>query len=102
MDKVQEIMALVTRAMDRAMWAGELILDDSGEFNDRFNEAAKLRSNVESKLRELLERKPLSHSRIIELQESHVGGISTTYPLDDSDWLNFARAIEIEHGIKGA
>lgn len=86
MDKIQEIMALV------------------GEYGsmvkcEQFDECDDIYSDIESKLRALLERKPLSHSRILELQESHVGGICPSYPLDSSDWCNFTRAIEIEHGI---
>lgn len=52
---VQEIMGLVSHAMDSAMWAGELILDeDRTHFDSRFEEANDARSLIESKLRELV------------------------------------------------
>ena len=43
--------------------------------------------------------KPLTDEQILKLQESYVGGVSPQYPLDSSDWINFARAIEINHKI---
>lgn len=107
MDKLKEIMELVSK-FAKAQITYESVLDIpiseiDGDSLDRASyDVKRTHDALESSLRALLERNPLSHSRIIELQESHVGGISTTYPLDDSDWLNFARAIEIEHGIIGA
>lgn len=54
-DKIQEIMGLVSHAMDRAMWAGELILDeDRVHFERRFEEANAARALIESKIRELV------------------------------------------------
>lgn len=47
-----------------------------------------------------LQRVPLSDSRLLELQESYVGAVCPQYPLDSSDWINFARAIEAAHNIK--
>ena len=46
-------------------------------------------------------RKPLTDEEILHRVDTHVGGPSPSYPLDNSDWLNFARAIEAAHGIKG-
>ena len=45
------------------------------------------------------QRVPLSDARIFDLQEKYVGAICPQYPLDSSDWLCFARAIEAAHGI---
>ena len=45
-------------------------------------------------------RKPLSVEKILHLVETHVGAPSMSYPLDNSDWINFARAIETAHNIK--
>lgn len=42
---------------------------------------------------------PLSDEQIADLQEKYVGGPCPSYPLDASDWINFARAIETAHGI---
>lgn len=44
-------------------------------------------------------RNPLTDEQINHIQETHVGGPTPSYPLDPSDWLNFARAIEHAHGI---
>lgn len=44
-------------------------------------------------------RNPLTDEQINHIQETHVGGPTPSYPLDPSDWLNFARAIEYAHGI---
>ena len=46
------------------------------------------------------QRKPLTDEEILHRVDTHVGGPSPSYPLDNSDWLNFARAIEAAHGIK--
>jgi hypothetical protein len=46
------------------------------------------------------QRKPLTDERILHFVNTHVGGPSPGYPLDNSDWINFARAIEAAHGIK--
>ena len=46
------------------------------------------------------QRKPLSLEKILHLVDTHVGAPSMSYPLDNSDWINFARAIEAAHGIK--
>jgi hypothetical protein len=43
---------------------------------------------------------PLTDKQIQHLVDTHVGGPNPSYPLDNSDWLNFARAIEAAHGIK--
>ena len=45
-------------------------------------------------------RKPLSVEKILHLVDTHVGAPSMSYPLDNNDWINFARAIEAAHGIK--
>lgn len=44
--------------------------------------------------------KPLTDEQILHLVDIHVGAPSMAYPLDTSDWLCFARAIEAAHGIK--
>ena len=41
----------------------------------------------------------LTDTEIVRLQECCVGGPCPSYPLDNSDWINFARAIEQAHGI---
>ena len=46
------------------------------------------------------QRQPLTDERILHFVNTHVGGPSPSYPLDNSDWINFARAIEAAHGIK--
>ncbi|ALV06663.1 hypothetical protein [Roseateles depolymerans] len=46
------------------------------------------------------ERKPLTDEQIVDLQDKYVGLPSASYPLTTSDWVNFARAIEAEHGIR--
>ena len=42
----------------------------------------------------------LTDEQILHLVDTHVGAPSMDYPLDNSDWINFARAIEAAHGIK--
>ena len=44
---------------------------------------------------------PLTDEQILHFVDTHVGAPSMAYPLDSSDWMNFARAIEAAHGIKG-
>ena len=46
------------------------------------------------------QRKPLTVEKILHLVDTHVGAPSMSYPLDNSDWINFARAIEAAHNIK--
>ena len=46
------------------------------------------------------QRKPLTVEKILHLVDTHVGAPSMPYPLDNSDWINFARAIEAAHNIK--
>jgi len=46
------------------------------------------------------EQEPLSVEKILHLVDTHVGAPSISYPLDNSDWINFARAIEAAHNIK--
>jgi len=46
------------------------------------------------------QRKPLTDEQILHIVSTHVGEISPSYPLDNSDWINFAHAIESAHGIK--
>ena len=46
------------------------------------------------------QRKPLTVEKILHLVDTYVGAPSMAYPLDSSDWINFARAIEAAHGIK--
>ena len=46
------------------------------------------------------QRKPLTDERILHFVNTHVGGPSPGYPLDNSDWIDFARAIEAAHDIK--
>lgn len=36
----------------------------------------------------------LTVEEILHIQQTHVGGPCPSYPLDNSDWINFARAIE--------
>lgn len=43
---------------------------------------------------------PLSEEQILHFVDIYVGGPTPSYPLDNSDWINFARAIEAI--IKGA
>jgi len=42
----------------------------------------------------------LTDEQILHFVDTHVGAPSMDYPLDNSDWINFARAIEAAHGIK--
>ena len=42
----------------------------------------------------------LTVEKILHLVDTYVGAPSMSYPLDSSDWINFARAIEAAHGIK--
>jgi len=44
-------------------------------------------------------REPLSDGRILHFVDTYVGGIASNYPLDNSHWIDFARAIEAAHGI---
>ena len=82
-DKIQEIMGLVDAA----------IMGSEG------HEATDVvRDIIQSKLRELV-REPLSDEHVLSMQERYVGGVCPQYPLDVSDWINFARAIECAHGI---
>lgn len=53
-DKIKEVMGLVSQAMDRAMRAGELVLDESGKFDIAFKEGQLKRAAIESKLLELV------------------------------------------------
>ena len=46
------------------------------------------------------QRKPLTDEQILHIVSTHIGEISPSYPLDNSDWINFAHAIESAHGIK--
>ena len=46
------------------------------------------------------QRMPLTVEKILHLVDTHVGAPSMPYPLDNSDWINFARAIEAAHNIK--
>ena len=43
------------------------------------------------------QRKPLTDEQILHFVDTHVGAPSMAYPLDNSDWINFARAIEAAH-----
>jgi len=45
-------------------------------------------------------RKPLTDEQILHIVSTHIGEISPSYPLDNSDWINFAHAIESAYGIK--
>ena len=51
-------------------------------------------------LKDAPQRKPLTDEQILHFVDTHVGAPSMAYPLDNSDWINFARAIEAAHGIK--
>ena len=82
-DKIQEIMGLVDAAIMGA---------EGHEATD------VVRDIIQSKLRELV-REPLSDEHVLSMQERYVGGVCPQYPLDVSDWINFARAIERAHGI---
>lgn len=82
-DKIQEIMGLVDEYKDVAI----------GGFS-----GWEERMVIESKLRELV-REPLGDEDVLSIQERYVGGVCPQYPLDASDWINFARAIEAAHGI---
>ena len=42
----------------------------------------------------------LTDEQILHFVDIHVGAPSMAYPLDNSDWITFARAIEAAHGIK--
>lgn len=44
---------------------------------------------------------PLTPEQILHRVDTHVGGPSPSYQLDNSDWINFARAIEAAHNITG-
>ena len=46
------------------------------------------------------QRKPLTDEQILHIVSTHIGEISPSYPLDNSDWINFSHAIEAAHGIK--
>ncbi len=48
------------------------------------------------------ERQPLTTEQILHKKDRYVAEPNIKYPLSDTDWLNFARAIEAAHGIKGA
>ena len=71
---------------------------------DARNQLAQLTTQLEAigagGVESLRGAKPLTDEKILELQESYVGGVCPQYPLDNSDWINFARAIEINHNIK--
>ena len=82
-DKIQEIMGLVDAA----------IMGSEG------HEATDVvRDIIQSKLRELV-REPLSDEHVLSMQERYVGGVCPQYPMDISDWINFACAIERAHVI---
>lgn len=36
----------------------------------------------------------LTDEKILHIQETHIGGPTPAIPLDASDWIDFARAIE--------
>ena len=40
------------------------------------------------------QRQPMTDEEILHLVDTHVGAPSMAYPLDNSDWVNFSRAIE--------
>jgi len=44
--------------------------------------------------------KPLTDEQIQHLVNTYVGEPNARYPLDNSDWMNFARAVEAAHGIE--
>jgi hypothetical protein len=46
------------------------------------------------------QRKPLTDEEILRLVGTHVGGVNPGN-LDNSDWIQFARAVEAAHGIVG-
>ena len=94
-DKIQEIMGLVElhAQMHRASFMGS-----AKEYSAFRSEADKTKNKIQSKLRELV-REPLSDEHVLSMQERYVGGVCPQYPLDVSDWINFARAIERAHGI---
>lgn len=54
----------------------------------------------QNEVRGNLSRKPLTDEQILHFVDTHVGVPSMAYPLDNSDWMNFARAIEAAHNIK--
>jgi hypothetical protein len=45
------------------------------------------------------ERQPLTDEEILHRVDTHVGIPSLRYPLNNSDWINFVRAIEAAHNI---
>ena len=45
---------------------------------------------------------PLTDEQILHFVDIYVGWPTPSYPLGNSDWIAFARAIEAAHGIKGA
>ena len=74
------------------------------EYGNTFPLAAKQYSVVGKHWKPLYttppQRKPLTDEQILHFVDTHVGAPSMAYPLDNSDWMNFARAIEAAHGIK--
>lgn len=45
------------------------------------------------------EARPMTDEQILHIVDTYVGPISQAHPLDNSDWIAFARAIEVRHGI---
>jgi hypothetical protein len=46
------------------------------------------------------QRKPLTDEQIQHLVDTRIGEPNPKYPLDNSDWMHFAKAIEYAHNIK--
>lgn len=102
-DKIQEIMEEVR--MYGAAWfvsgQQQSISDKDALYFESKAQGHLL--EIQSKLRKLVERcsvrEPLSYENVLNIQERYIGGVCPQYPLDASDWINFARAIELAHNI---
>lgn len=93
MDKVQEIMALVDDFKDA--WTEFLSVDDE-RLKSAEEGVKKSLGDIESKLRALLERKPLTDGQMFLALHSLPIEPPKRLP---NGWVEFARAIERAHGI---
>ena len=73
---------------------------DGYEVNDFKKMRRAWNAALKHEAQPVAERKPLTDERILHFVDTYVGGSSPSYPLDNSDWINFARAIEAAHNIK--
>ena len=108
-DEIDELRAALAQQGEPVAWADDAAI--SGKSGNVCSNADKRyweKSDwVDRKNAELLKHplyagpsRKISDEQILRLVDTHFGGHTPSYPLDKSDWIEFARAIEAHHGIK--